>query len=67
MLHYYTYNLIFQTIQFLLDDPLSAVDSHVGAHMFEHVIGPKGMLKGKTRKVTHSPMLFVARESTRTE
>ena len=34
---------------FLLDDPLSAVDSHVGAHIFEKVIGPDGMLKGKTR------------------
>ena len=40
---------------FYLDDPLSAVDAHVGAHMFEKVIGPQGMLKGKTRVlVTHS-------------
>ena len=40
---------------YLLDDPLSAVDSHVGKHIFEHVIGPKGMLNGKTRVlVTHS-------------
>ena len=40
---------------FFLDDPLSAVDSHVGAHMFEQVIGPNGMLSGKTRLlVTHS-------------
>ncbi|XP_050728628.1 multidrug resistance-associated protein 1-like isoform X5 [Eriocheir sinensis] len=39
---------------YLLDDPLSAVDSHVGKHIFDHVIGPKGVLKGKTRiLVTH--------------
>ncbi|KAM9364701.1 ATP-binding cassette sub-family C member 2 [Pholidichthys leucotaenia] len=39
---------------YLLDDPLSAVDSHVGKHLFEHVIGPKGLLKDKTRiLVTH--------------
>ena len=39
---------------FFLDDPLSAVDSHVGRHIFDHVIGPKGVLGGKTRVlVTH--------------
>ena len=39
---------------YLLDDPLSAVDSHVGKHIFEHVIGPKGVLNGTTRLlVTH--------------
>ncbi|GFT87124.1 multidrug resistance-associated protein 1, partial [Nephila pilipes] len=34
---------------YLLDDPLSAVDSHVGAHIFKHVIGPEGVLQNKTR------------------
>ncbi|XP_004859793.1 canalicular multispecific organic anion transporter 2 isoform X4 [Heterocephalus glaber] len=39
---------------FLLDDPLSAVDTHVAKHIFDHVIGPEGMLAGKTRVlVTH--------------
>uniref|UniRef100_A0A8C5II32 Canalicular multispecific organic anion transporter 2 n=1 Tax=Junco hyemalis TaxID=40217 RepID=A0A8C5II32_JUNHY len=39
---------------FLLDDPLSAVDSHVAKHIFDKVIGPDGILKGKTRiLVTH--------------
>lgn len=32
---------------FLLDDPLSAVDSHVAKHIFDKVIGPEGVLKGK--------------------
>lgn len=39
---------------YFLDDPLSAVDSHVGKHIFENVIGPSGLLKKKTRLlVTH--------------
>ena len=38
---------------YLLDDPLSAVDAHVGKHIFQHVIGPKGMLKHKVRIMKH--------------
>ncbi|XP_015787127.1 canalicular multispecific organic anion transporter 2-like [Tetranychus urticae] len=39
---------------YLLDDPLSAVDAHVASHLFDKVIGPKGLLKHKTRLlVTH--------------
>lgn len=39
---------------YLLDDPLSAVDAHVAKHLFDKVIGPKGLLKNKTRiLVTH--------------
>ena len=32
---------------YLLDDPLSAVDAHVGNHIFEHVISNGGLLKDK--------------------
>ncbi|KAK0171316.1 hypothetical protein PV328_009061 [Microctonus aethiopoides] len=39
---------------YFLDDPLSAVDSNVGKHIFEKVIGPNGLLGKKTRVlVTH--------------
>ncbi|KAK2630067.1 hypothetical protein QTJ16_000887 [Diplocarpon rosae] len=34
---------------YLLDDCLSAVDQHVGRHLIENVLGPNGLLKGKTR------------------
>lgn len=34
---------------YLLDDPLSAVDAHVGQHIFSKVIGPKGILRDKVR------------------
>ena len=34
---------------YLLDDSLSAVDQHVGRHLIENVLGPNGLLGGKTR------------------
>ncbi|XP_022670317.1 multidrug resistance-associated protein 1-like isoform X4 [Varroa destructor] len=40
---------------YLFDDPLSAVDAHVGAHLFEQVLGHSGILADRTRVlVTHS-------------
>ncbi|KAF9920561.1 hypothetical protein FBU30_009579 [Linnemannia zychae] len=39
---------------YLLDDPLSAVDAHVDQHLWQHLLGPQGLLKDKTRVlVTH--------------
>ncbi|XP_043474514.1 multidrug resistance-associated protein 1 isoform X1 [Leptopilina heterotoma] len=39
---------------YFFDDPLSAVDSHVGKHIFEHLLGPQGLIRKKTRVlVTH--------------
>lgn len=34
---------------YLLDDCLSAVDQHVGRHLINNVLGPKGLLASKTR------------------
>lgn len=40
---------------YFLDDPLSAVDAHVGQHIFDEVIGSNGLLAKKTRVlVTHA-------------
>lgn len=40
---------------YLFDDVLASVDSHVGRHLFDHVIGPQGLLKNKARLlVTHA-------------
>ena len=35
---------------YLLDDPLSAVDAHVGKRIFDNVIGPDGILKNKVNQ-----------------
>lgn len=46
---------------YLLDDPLSAVDAHVGQHIFDKVFGPKGVLKDKviTCKTCKSTAHFI--------
>ncbi|KAF8939989.1 hypothetical protein BGZ58_008149 [Dissophora ornata] len=39
---------------YLMDDPLSAVDAHVDRHLWDNLIGSKGLLKDKARiLVTH--------------
>ncbi|CAG2107605.1 unnamed protein product [Medioppia subpectinata] len=39
---------------YLFDDPISALDAHVGKHVFDKVIGSNGLLRHKTRVlVTH--------------
>uniref|UniRef100_A0AAQ4PBC7 ABC-type glutathione-S-conjugate transporter n=1 Tax=Gasterosteus aculeatus aculeatus TaxID=481459 RepID=A0AAQ4PBC7_GASAC len=44
---------------YLMDDPLSAVDAHVGQHIFDKVIGPKGVLRDKTRILVTHGMSFL--------
>ncbi|XP_023237651.1 multidrug resistance-associated protein 1-like isoform X3 [Centruroides sculpturatus] len=44
---------------YLLDDPLSAVDSHVGKHIFDRVIGPNGLLRKKTRILVSHGITFL--------
>ncbi|KAG1670801.1 Multidrug resistance-associated protein 1 [Nymphon striatum] len=44
---------------YLLDDTLSAVDAHVGTHIFKGVLGPEGILKSKTRFMTTNSLTFL--------
>lgn len=39
--------MYFNADVYLLDDPLSAVDSHVGKHIFDKVLGPTGLIQDK--------------------
>ncbi|CAH3027480.1 unnamed protein product [Porites evermanni] len=43
---------------YLFDDPLSAVDSQVGKHIFDHVIGPRGTLRNKVCFANFTPFFF---------
>ena len=44
---------------YLLDDPLSSVDAHVGKAIFDSVIGPQSMLKEKTRLFVTNSVSFL--------
>lgn len=43
----------------LLDDCLAAVDSHVARHIFDHVIGPHGLLATKARILVTNSVTFL--------
>ena len=45
---------------YFLDDPLSAVDSHVGKDLFDNVIGPNGLLNKKTRLFVTNSLSFLS-------
>ena len=44
---------------YLFDDPLSAVDAHVGRHIYDHVIGPHGLLHNKVCEVVEYVVVIV--------
>jgi ATP-binding cassette subfamily C (CFTR/MRP) protein 1 len=46
---------------YILDDTLSAVDSHVGTHIFQNVIGNDGILKEKTRIFALNSINFLSK------
>jgi ATP-binding cassette subfamily C (CFTR/MRP) protein 1 len=46
---------------YLLDAPLSAVDAHVGRHLFDHIIGPDGLLKNKARLLVTHAIAYLSR------
>ncbi|KAJ2497314.1 hypothetical protein GGH96_005197 [Coemansia sp. RSA 1972] len=45
---------------YLLDDPLAAVDAHVGKHIFTHVLGPQGMLKTRARILVTNAVQYLS-------
>ncbi|KAG0313169.1 hypothetical protein BGZ99_009032 [Dissophora globulifera] len=48
---------------YLFDDPLSAVDAHVGRAIYDRVIGPKGLLAGKARVLVTHQIQYLAQSS----
>lgn len=51
---------------YVLDDPLSAVDAHVGKYLFEHVLGPNGLLQKKVSPPALLPTTWPGRNGTGT-
>lgn len=48
---------------YLLDDVLSAVDSHVGRHIVDNVLGPRGLLNTKTRILATNAIAVLSQAS----
>lgn len=48
---------------YLLDDPLSAVDAHVGKHLFDHVIGPNARLTNNSTRILVTHQVHFLKES----
>ncbi|KAJ2101022.1 hypothetical protein IW146_009428, partial [Coemansia sp. RSA 922] len=46
---------------YILDDPLSAVDAHVARHLFDHVLGPAGLLKSRCRIHATNAIQFIGK------
>ncbi|KAJ2812245.1 hypothetical protein H4S07_001528, partial [Coemansia furcata] len=44
---------------YVLDDPLAAVDAHVGKHIFTHVLGPQGMLQTRARILVTNTVQYI--------
>lgn len=49
---------------YLLDDPLSAVDEHVGAHIIENVLGNNGILSSKSIILATNTMPVLSQANT---
>ncbi|KAJ2774139.1 hypothetical protein IWQ57_000966, partial [Coemansia nantahalensis] len=45
---------------YLLDDPLAAVDAHVGKHIFAHVLGPQGLLSTRARVLVTNAVQYLS-------
>ncbi|KAK9257215.1 P-loop containing nucleoside triphosphate hydrolase protein [Lipomyces tetrasporus] len=45
---------------YILDDPLSAVDQHVGRHLIDNVLGPNGLLATKTKIMATNAIAVLA-------